>query len=63
MRATTNEPQTGMTAPGFAMNRFAMITANTAFTIRSRKKMMSRNSTRARFPRIDSVSVPIERPL
>ncbi len=63
MSATTSDPHTGTTAPGFAMNRFAMMTANTAFTIRSRKKMMRRKRTRARLPRMDSVSVPIDRPL
>ena len=40
-----------------------MITAKTALTIRSRKKMRSRKSTRARSPTTDSVRVPIERPL
>jgi hypothetical protein len=45
------------------MNRLAMITANTALTIRSRKKITNRKSTRARSPMIDCVRVPIELPL
>ncbi len=38
----------GITAPGLATNRLPITTANTAFTRVSRKKMISRNSVRAR---------------
>jgi hypothetical protein len=38
----------GITAPGFDTNRLAITMANTAFTSVSRKKMISRNSERAR---------------
>ncbi len=50
--ATARAPHTGSTAPGLAINKFAITTANTAFTSRSKKNIMSKNSTRARPPTI-----------
>jgi hypothetical protein len=49
----------GMTAPGLATNRLPMTTAKTAFTSVSRKKMMARNSMRARALMTDPASVPM----
>ncbi len=49
----------GMTAPGLAVNRLPMTTANTAFTSVSRKKMMTRNSVRPRRLMTSPASVPM----
>ena len=58
--AMAKVPHTGSTAPGLPMKRLAITTANTAFTRSSKKKMISKNRTRARLPMSDSASVPIE---
>ncbi len=58
--ATARLPHTGSTAPGFATSRLAITIAKTAFTRSNRKKITKRNSTRARPPTMDSVSVPID---
>ena len=49
----------GITAPGFATNRLPITTANTAFTSVSRKKMMNRNSVRARLLMTSCAIVPM----
>ncbi len=49
----------GITAPGLATNRSPMTTANTALTRVSRKKMISRNSVRARLLITSCAIVPM----
>ena len=51
----------GITAPGLATNRLPITTANTAFTSVSRKKMMSRNSVRARRLMTSAAMLPMFR--
>src|SRR5690606_16951027 len=50
------------TLPGKLVNNPAMVTANTAFTISSRKKMINKNKPTARLPMTDWVMEPMDCP-